>query len=609
MKSYRTWWLIYSLCVLISTAVLIWITVLLLSLESAERQARLENQHQEDIRLALWRMDSWLAPRLAGEAARPYFEYLPYHTQQPWSMRPEDVTADDSLTPSPLLNFTDDILFLHFQVDAEGVVRSPQAPPANLHEWAHHNRMSEEQLANNIARLDLIRQILANNDLLSRLQIAELTFAELTEPVSEGFDLNDPMPTSDTQSEPRQSKAKGSRVLRGKGYQQSQVELAQQQMSNVYLEGAWGSIQSIGPLIPVWLGNLEQDDPEPLAVVRRVETGSTYYIQGIWLHWQNLSAALLTEIHDLLPGARLVAVTEAAPSPELASRMLATIPIALEVDFPFTPAQAWSPVKTTLTLTWLALIIAGIAVGVTLRASIQFGERRSRFASAVTHELRTPLTTFRMYTEMLADGMVPEEETKRTYLTTLKDESARLSTLVENVLTYARLEEGRASLRRQPIGVEDLIDQHLPQLARRAEEAGMEIQISGNDDSTRAVVETDIDAVGQILLNLVDNACKYAASAENSTIEIITTQSIQHQKTYIQVDVCDHGPGIDPEFSSVLFKAFHRVPQPTGDSIPGVGLGLALSRSLARDMGGDLTYIPSAQGACFRLTLPVSKSS
>ena len=82
-----------------------------------------------------------------------------------------------------------------------------------------------------------------------------------------------------------------------------------------------------------------------------------------------------------------------------------------------------------------------------LRASIAFGERRSRFASAVTHELRTPLTTFRMYSEMLADDMVPDEGQRRVYLATLKEESGRLATLVENVLTYARLEEGRFARR------------------------------------------------------------------------------------------------------------------------------------------------------------------
>ena len=74
-------------------------------------------------------------------------------------------------------------------------------------------------------------------------------------------------------------------------------------------------------------------------------------------------------------------------------------------------------------------------------------ERRGAFVSAVTHELRTPLTTLRMYTEMLADGMVPDEPRRRSYLQTLRAEADRLGHLVENVLAYSRLERNRRGLR------------------------------------------------------------------------------------------------------------------------------------------------------------------
>ncbi len=75
---------------------------------------------------------------------------------------------------------------------------------------------------------------------------------------------------------------------------------------------------------------------------------------------------------------------------------------------------------------------------------MDLSERRRIFVSAVTHELRTPLTTFRLYTDMLADGMVSGEEKRRSYLERLRGEAQRLSHLVENVLFYARLESGRA---------------------------------------------------------------------------------------------------------------------------------------------------------------------
>ena len=78
-----------------------------------------------------------------------------------------------------------------------------------------------------------------------------------------------------------------------------------------------------------------------------------------------------------------------------------------------------------------------------LAGVVALSERRAAFVSSVTHELRTPLTTFRMYADMLARGMVPDAERRQQYLETLRTEAERLTHLVENVLSYARLERGR----------------------------------------------------------------------------------------------------------------------------------------------------------------------
>jgi signal transduction histidine kinase len=114
----------------------------------------------------------------------------------------------------------------------------------------------------------------------------------------------------------------------------------------------------------------------------------------------------------------------------------------------------------------------------------------------------------------------------------------------------------------------------------------------------------DPEAVGQILFNLVDNACKYAASGR--AIDLRVTQG----NGQVRLAVCDRGPGIDPQQARAVFHAFDRGSRRTGDSTPGVGLGLALARGLARKLGGDLTLDGSYRdGACFRLTLPVATLS
>ena len=110
-----------------------------------------------------------------------------------------------------------------------------------------------------------------------------------------------------------------------------------------------------------------------------------------------------------------------------------------------------------------------LAVGFSLRATILYAERRGRFASTVTHELRTPLTTFRMYSEMLAKGMVPEEK-RAEYTSVLERESVRLSRLVENVLAYARIEEGHAGVERESLPVDVLLERCLPALREHCHE-------------------------------------------------------------------------------------------------------------------------------------------
>jgi signal transduction histidine kinase len=241
-----------------------------------------------------------------------------------------------------------------------------------------------------------------------------------------------------------------------------------------------------------------------------------------------------------------------------------------------------------------AVVAAALAGGWFLtRSSVALGLRRSRFAAAVTHELRSPLTTFRMYSEMLADGMVADATTRQSYLETLKEQSGRLALLVENVLAYARVEEGRFVARQAATTVGDLMQHVRPALERRASDAGLLIRVAFGEPSDLAArpLRTDADAVQQILLNLVDNACKYAADATPAEIAV----SLSRRGARLEIEVRDHGPGIAPNLARVVFEPFERGAC-NGDARPGVGLGLALARGLARDLGGDLELRAPAAG-------------
>jgi signal transduction histidine kinase len=138
-------------------------------------------------------------------------------------------------------------------------------------------------------------------------------------------------------------------------------------------------------------------------------------------------------------------------------------------------------------------------------------------------------------------------------------------------------------------------------LADRAAQAGMQLVVEPlAADAAGAVVRADASAVEQILFNLVDNACKYAASAADKRIHLVAETAAGGGR----LKVCDHGPGIPDEDGRRLFRPFSKSARDAANSAPGVGLGLALSRRLAREMGGDLVLEPAADGACFVLLLP-----
>jgi signal transduction histidine kinase len=170
---------------------------------------------------------------------------------------------------------------------------------------------------------------------------------------------------------------------------------------------------------------------------------------------------------------------------------------------------------------------------------------------------------------------------------------------VENVLSYARLERGRARGRTETVRLADLVGRIGPRLAERAGQAGFEFVVEGA--GADATVRADPSAVEQILFNLVDNACKYAAGAADKRIHLVAVAAGGRAA----LEVCDHGPGLSARDARRLFRPFSKSARDAANSAPGVGLGLALSRRLAREMGGDLTLIPRPDdGACFALFLP-----
>lgn len=360
-------------------------------------------------------------------------------------------------------------------------------------------------------------------------------------------------------------------------------------ITNVLL-GSSGAVES--PMKYIWADGL-------LLLVREVTERGRTWVEGCWLDWPALKRHLLAGVRDLLPSPEL----DPIPAPSLAiAHTMATLPAWLNPgSLPAEPAPWLTPLRFSLLLAWVSVLLAGAVAGVLVAEIVLFSERRGAFVTAVTHELRTPLTTLKMYTEMLSQEMVVGDQARREYLATLRSEAERLAHLVENVMAYSRLERGRYTGRVEAFVLRDAVAATLARMEETARRAGFDLRLEEDEAIRGTRVKWDRFALEQIVVNLVNNACKYAASATDRRIHV----QIGRQKGAAVVTVRDHGPGVSPEVIQRLFREFSKSANEAADSAPGIGLGLALSRRLARRMGGDLRLDGGVtDGACFELTIP-----
>jgi len=358
---------------------------------------------------------------------------------------------------------------------------------------------------------------------------------------------------------------------------------------------------SVGPLIACWVETGGAPEAPFLVALRRVEAGSRAMLQGVVIDWTTLVQELSAELVGMDLPVTLRPLRDADREGSLSDRALASVPVVLGSDRTRAPAARPEGMFRTIVLVWTGALAALGLAGFAVLSSLRYGSDRARFASALTHELRTPLTTFRLYTEMLDEGLVPEQE-RAGAVQTLRGEAERLSLLVSNMLAYARLERGGHVASDRGWSPQALLDEILPPMRDRARRAERPLVVKHEREDGPRLVRCDAEVVGRILLNLVDNACKYALPHVSPEIVL----SLSEGKDRFMLRVRDFGPGIDVTCRRSVFHPFDRGAH-RDDAVPGIGLGLALSRGLARRQGGDLILEEPAgehRGAVFRLELP-----
>jgi signal transduction histidine kinase len=243
----------------------------------------------------------------------------------------------------------------------------------------------------------------------------------------------------------------------------------------------------------------------------------------------------------------------------------------------------------------LAFLFVPTALAVALRRRRRLDEARARFINELAHDLRTPVTSLRLHAEMLAQGRVPQGEEAR-YLEVLGRETARLSSLLANLLDLSRLERGRRVFETQTLDAAEVLGAAVDEFALIHPKRAADVTL---DAPAGIAVAADRTALSRCLANLLDNAGKFTAPGT-----AIRVSAARADAGRVRVVVADDGPGVAAADRTRVFGLYERGGSAATNGAPGTGLGLALVRELVQGMGGRVALADAPCGAAFEITLP-----
>ena len=227
--------------------------------------------------------------------------------------------------------------------------------------------------------------------------------------------------------------------------------------------------------------------------------------------------------------------------------------------------------------------------------------QKDEFLSQVSHEVRTPMTSIRSFSEILLeeDRLKPEE--RKRFVSTIHDESLRLTKLLDQILDLSALERGERGWENGPVDAEAALERAIEVCRGLARQRGMRLDTGPR--SRRAVISGESDRLCQVLINLISNAIKY----NTADAPVVEVRSAVRGRSYV-VEVEDNGAGIPKEDRNLIFEKFARGQHAGAES--GAGLGLAIARQIITRMDGTLELVAGkGSGACFRVRLPLLREA
>jgi signal transduction histidine kinase len=418
----RLWktWFQFAVCTALVLAAMAQVSLTALRLDREQAERERHERCEDVIRLALLRMETHLTPLVGREGSRAMREYAPFYPARNARTRSFAwIREGEVLIPSPLLLRTSPDVLLHFQFAPDGTVTSPQAPsgPLRAIAVAQYGRPPPIQVFE--SRLQKVRDLFEYEPLLARLRNPYLQAGRPSRMARASRDRRQrEPPLAATQArieELRQRK----RTVQEALPQFDPDQRGQRGDANARSERVGSGLSTERAMTPFLADN-------ELFLARWISQEEGEYVQGCWIDWQGLRERLRHSIRDLLPDADLALHPTSFTQNPFELQRQNIWPLAaignirlIPGHVPLEASTRVSAIELSLIFAWVCMLAAAAAVGALLHGAVSLSERRAAFVSAVTHELRTPLTTFRMYTEMLSDDMVPDGPQRRRYFDTM----------------------------------------------------------------------------------------------------------------------------------------------------------------------------------------------
>jgi signal transduction histidine kinase len=249
------------------------------------------------------------------------------------------------------------------------------------------------------------------------------------------------------------------------------------------------------------------------------------------------------------------------------------------------------------------LMVAGIFLTYrNVSREMNLARQKSDFVANVSHELRTPLALIRLYAETLELGRLTAKEKYQEYFRIIREESERLTALINNILDFSRIDAGRKEYEFQETNLGELVHSTLDSYRFQIQQNGFGFEEHISPDIPS--VKVDREAIARSLLNLINNALKYSKDDKYIAVKLYRTNGS------VKLEVQDRGIGIPANEQEKIFEKFYRCGDPLVHNVKGSGLGLSLVRHIVRAHGGDV-LVESApdKGSKFTIALPLVLAS